>query len=95
MADAAAPGEGARPALAPGVRLRFDDTRQAWLLLAPERIIETEGPTQDILSRCDGVRTIGEIIDALAGIYAADRAEIAADVLALVGELAAKRLVRL
>lgn len=88
-----APAENARPRLAPGVRLRFDATRQAWLLLAPERIIETEGPTHDILSRCDGVRTLGQIIDELAAVYTAPRAEIGPDVAALLGELASKRLV--
>ena len=90
-----APAEDARPRLAPGVRLRFDETRQAWLLLAPERIIETEGPTHDILSRCDGVRTIGQIIDELAAVYTAPRAEIGPDVGALLAELASKRLVTL
>lgn len=89
------PAEDARPRLAPGVRLRFDAARQAWLLLAPERIIETEGPTQDILSRCDGVRTLGQIIDELAAVYTAPRAEIGPDVAALLNELASKRLVLL
>ena len=85
--------EDSRPRLAPGVRLRFDDTRQLWLLLAPERVIETEDPAHDILSRCDGARTVGQIIDELAALYTADRAEIAGDVIALLQELAAKHLV--
>ncbi len=85
----------ARPRLAPGVRLRFDTTRQAWLLLAPERVIETEGPTHEILSRCDGLRTTGQIVDELAAIYTAPRADIEADVHALLDTLAAKRLVLL
>ncbi len=84
-----------QPRLAAGVRLRFDTIRQAWLLLAPERVIETEGPTHDILSRCDGIRTIGQIVDELAAIYAARRDDIEADVCALLDELAAKRLVTL
>lgn len=84
-----------RPALAPGVRLHFDRKREAWLLLAPERIIETEGPTPEILKRCDGARTIGEIVDELAAAFAADRAIVAGDVIALLDELAAKRLVRI
>ena len=44
----------AKPKLAPGVRLKYDDARKAWLLLAPERVIETEGPASEILRRCDG-----------------------------------------
>ena len=38
-----------RPRLAPGVRLHFDKSRDAWVLLCPERIIETEGPASEIL----------------------------------------------
>jgi pyrroloquinoline quinone biosynthesis protein D len=91
--DGALPAEDRRPRLAPGVRLRFDDKRQAWLLLAPERIIETEGPAHDILSRCDGQHTLAAIVDELATVYMADRTEIRDDVLALLGELAEKRLV--
>ncbi len=87
--------ENARPSLAAGVRLQFDARRQMWLLLAPERVIETDGPTPEILKRCDGTRTLGAIIDELAGMFAADRPVIAADVIALVDELVSKGLVRL
>jgi pyrroloquinoline quinone biosynthesis protein D len=85
----------ARPRLAAGVRLHFDTRRQAWMLLAPERVVETEDPAHDILRRCDGSRTVRQIVDELAGIYTADPAEIAADVADLLVELAAKRLVEL
>jgi len=81
------------PRLAPGVRLHFDKVRDAWVLLSPERIIETEGPAHDILSRCDGSRTVDQIVDELAEQYAAPRAVIAGDVAALLDELAAKRMV--
>ena len=36
------------------------------MLLAPERVIEAEGPASEILKRCDGARTLGAIIDELA-----------------------------
>jgi pyrroloquinoline quinone biosynthesis protein D len=81
------------PRLALGVRLHFDPTRQAWVLLGPERVIETEGPASEILRRCDGSRTVGEIIDELAVLYTADRAEIAGDVNDMLVELATKRMV--
>lgn len=81
-----------RPRLAPGVRLHFDTTRNAWVLLGPERVIETEGPASDILRRCDGTRTISQIIDELATLYAADRAEIEGDVTDMLSELATKRM---
>jgi pyrroloquinoline quinone biosynthesis protein D len=81
-----------RPRLAPGVRLHFDATRDAWMLLAPERVIEMEGPASEILQRCDGGRTIEQIIDELAVVYTADRAEIAGDVADMLAELVAKRM---
>ena len=82
-----------RPRLAPGVRLHFDATRGLWVLLGPERVIETEGPASEILRRCDGTRTIEEIVDELAVHYTAERAEIDADVRAMLAELAAKRMI--
>ena len=82
-----------RPRLAPGVRLHHDQVRGAWVLLSPERIVETEGPAYAILSRCDGSRTVDEIVDELAEQYAAPRGEIATDVADLLKELAAKRMV--
>ena len=84
-----------RPRLAPGVRLHFDQKRAAWVLLAPERVIETEGPTVEILRRCDGTRTISAVVDELAAQFVADRAVIDADVRELLAELAEKRLLRM
>jgi pyrroloquinoline quinone biosynthesis protein D len=81
-----------RPRLAPGVRLRFDTTRGAWVLLGPERVIETEGPASEILRRCDGSRTINQIVDELAALYTADRAEIEGDVNDMLVELVTKRM---
>jgi coenzyme PQQ biosynthesis protein PqqD len=82
-----------RPRLAPGVRLHFDQTRNAWVLLGPERVIETEGPASEILRRCDGTRTLAQIIDELAALYTADRAEIEGDVKDMLAELVSKRMV--
>ncbi|WP_216856020.1 pyrroloquinoline quinone biosynthesis peptide chaperone PqqD [Acidisphaera sp. S103] len=81
-----------RPKLAPGVRLHFDSTRNAWVLLSPERVIEAEGPANEILRRCDGTRTVGEIIDELAVVFAADRALIEGDVTDMLRDMVAKRL---
>jgi pyrroloquinoline quinone biosynthesis protein D len=82
-----------RPRLAPGVRLHFDQTRNAWVLLGPERVIETEGPASEILRRCDGTRTVGQIVDELAALYTAERAEIEGDVQDMLTELVSKRMV--
>jgi pyrroloquinoline quinone biosynthesis protein D len=92
MHDSERPNLPERPRLAVGVRLHFDTTRNAWVLLGPERIIETEGPASEILRRCDGSRTIAQIIDELAALYTADRAEIAGDVVDMLIELVTKRM---
>ncbi len=81
-----------RPRLAPGVRLHFDKTRAAWVLLCPERIIEAEGPASEILKRCDGTRSVAVIVDELAAVFAVDRAVIAHDVTEMLTDLAGKRL---
>lgn len=81
-----------RPRLAAGVRLKFDERRGLWLLLGPERIIETEGPASEILQRCDGSRTVEQIVDELATLYAADRDEICNDVADMLSELVMKRM---
>ena len=78
--------------MALGVRLHFDTTRDAWVLLAPERVIEMEGPANEILQRCDGNRTVEQIIDELAVVYTADRVEIASDVTDMLAALVAKRM---
>jgi len=82
-----------RPRLAPGVSLHFDKTREAWVLLGPERVIEAEGPAPEILRRCDGTRTVDQVIDELAALYTADRTEIAGDVTDMLAELVTRRMV--
>ncbi len=81
-----------RPRLAPGVRLHFNSTRSAWVLLSPERVIEAEGPANEILRRCDGKHTVDQIVDELAVVFAAERALIAGDVTEMLLDMASKRL---
>jgi pyrroloquinoline quinone biosynthesis protein D len=85
--------DAAQPRLARGVRLHFDVTREAWVLLAPERIIETDGPVHDIVKRCDGAHSVQAIVDELVALYAASAEEITGDVHALLDELVEKRLI--
>ena len=76
------------PMLARGVRLRFDDSRQRWVLLVPERVIAPDEIAVEILQLCDGQRSVATMIDQLAIAYAAPREEIAADVVAMMQDLA-------
>ncbi len=93
--DAAAISADAKPHLPRGMHLKHDATRDEWLLMAPERILKLNGVAVEILKRCDGNATLGEIVDQLAAAFAADRTRIDNDVRALLTELAAKRMVDL
>jgi pyrroloquinoline quinone biosynthesis protein D len=94
-ADPLAPQDESRPRLPRGVRLRHDETRGEWTLLAPERVLKADPIAVAILQRCTGDKTLREIVDDLAATFGADRARIDADVRAMLSQLAAKRLVDL
>ncbi|HTJ03171.1 MAG TPA: pyrroloquinoline quinone biosynthesis peptide chaperone PqqD [Methylovirgula sp.] len=95
MSDAPVIADDAKPHLPRGVRLKHDDTRNEWLLLAPERVVKADAIAVEILKRCDGVATLKEIIDDLAGQFKVDRDRVATDVRHMLGELTAKRMVDL
>ena len=79
-----------RPALPRHVRLRFDEARQMWLLLAPERVLTPDDIAVEVLQLCDGRRTLSAIAATLARRYAAPDEQIAADVAAMLQDLADK-----
>lgn len=89
------PDPDSKPRLPRGVRLKHDETRGEWLLLAPERVIKANPIAVAVIEKCDGNRTLNEIVDELAQAYKADRAVIERDVTKLVGDLATKRMVDL
>ena len=82
--------ETSRPVLPRHTRLKFDETRQLWVILAPERVLAPDEIAVEILQLCDGVRSVGRIIDQLAAKYTADRAAIGTDVIAMLQDLADK-----
>lgn len=86
LADAAV------PKLPRGVRLSYDEARQRWLLLAPERFYELNDIALAILREVDGQRSLAGIAQHLARTYNADAAVILADVKELIGGLVEKRL---
>jgi coenzyme PQQ biosynthesis protein PqqD len=83
------------PRLPRGVRLRYDDVRSQWILLAPERILKPDGVALEILKRCDGETTLDAIIDDLVRSFGAERDEVARDVREFLNGLAAKRILEL
>lgn len=85
----------AKPRLPRGVRLRRDEVRNQWLLLAPERVLHPDPIAVAVLERCDGARTVSEIVDDLATAYAAPREIIETDVKKMLADLADKRVLDL
>ncbi|MET0549967.1 MAG: pyrroloquinoline quinone biosynthesis peptide chaperone PqqD [Xanthomonas sp.] len=83
-----------QPRLAAGVRLQHDRTRDQWVLLAPERVIELDAIAHAIISRCDGSRSLAAIAAELATEFEADPAEVERDVRELAQQLHGKRLLR-
>ena len=77
--------------LAPHIVFRFDDIRQRWIMMAPERLMLPDEQAVEILHLVDGKASVDAIIDALAARYTqATRALIAGDVTAMLQDLADK-----
>ena len=89
------PADTVVPALARGVKFRFDEVRQRWVLLAPERLFVPDDQAVEILKLVDGSRSLGNIVDDLAARFNAPRDLIAGDVAAMLADLAAKGAIRL
>lgn len=85
----------ARPRLPRGVRLRHDEVRGEWMLVAPERVVRANPVAVEVLRRCTGDVTLAALIDDLAVAFSADRARIETDVRVLLAQLAQSRLVDL
>jgi pyrroloquinoline quinone biosynthesis protein D len=82
--------ETSRPILARHAKLKFNETRQVWVILAPERVLAPDETAVEVLQLCDGVRDIAAVVDHLAAKYAAPREAILTDVIAMLQDLADK-----
>jgi pyrroloquinoline quinone biosynthesis protein D len=82
--------EASRPVLPRHSKLKFDETRKVWVILAPERVLAPDEIAVEVLQLCDGVRSVEAIIDQLAAKYTADRGAISTDVIAMLQDLADK-----
>jgi pyrroloquinoline quinone biosynthesis protein D len=83
-------GDASVPKLPKHVRLRFDEARQQWLVLAPERVFVPDEIALEILKRCDGVATVSAIADDLAAKFSAPRDVVGRDVITMLQDLADK-----
>lgn len=75
------------------IKLRHDEGRGRWLILAPERIFEPDDIAVEVLKLCDGQRTVADIAGVLAKEYNAPQDEIIDDIVAMLQDLADKGVV--
>ena len=82
-----------RPALASSARLQIDPVDGGPVLLYPEGLLRLNETAHEILSRCDGRATVGEIIALLGGEYEAGADTLRADVTDCLAQFHRRKLV--
>ena len=50
------------PKLSRRFRLQYEEAQTRWVLLYPEGMVQLNDSAAEILKRCDGVRSLGEIV---------------------------------
>lgn len=81
------------PRLPRGTRLKHDETRGQWVILAPERLFVLDETAHAIMSAVDGTASVGAIVDELAARFNAPREVILKDVVALLQDFADKGVI--
>ena len=51
-----------KPVMPPHIKMRHDEGRGRWLILAPERVFDPDEIAVAILKLCDGQRSVGDIV---------------------------------
>jgi pyrroloquinoline quinone biosynthesis protein D len=77
-----------RPRVGAGFRLQWEPMQNCHVLLYPEGMVKLNGSAGQIMTRCDGARSIATIVDDLEQAFCMQNLE--ADVLAFV-EMARKQ----
>ena len=80
------------PKLPRHVKLRFDKSRDRWVILAPERVLVPDEIALEIVKRCTGEASVAAIVDDLAASFGAPREEVESDVASLLQDLVDKGL---
>ena len=84
------PGLQSHPRLAPGCRL--SENNQQRVLLMPERALRLNGPSLEIVQRCDGQHTVERIVRELQQIYSkAEPKKVESDILGYLSLLQEQR----
>jgi pyrroloquinoline quinone biosynthesis protein D len=69
-----------KPQLAPGIRLGENQNQK--VLLMPERALRLNGPSLEIVQRCDGKHTVAQIVADLQKLYSkAEPHKVESDIL--------------
>jgi pyrroloquinoline quinone biosynthesis protein D len=87
--------DAAIPRFPHGVRFREDKARGRFILVGPERIFNADDIATEILKRCDGRKSFGEILLELTEVFTADASVIRPDVESFLGDLREKGMVEL
>lgn len=85
---------GKKPRLAIGSKLHFDNHRQQWMILAPERMISLDEISKEIIELCVGDFSIEIIVRKLASKFDAPITLIQEDVLVFLENLCEKGVIR-
>jgi len=81
------------PKLARGCRLS-EDGGEGWVLLIPEGVMRLSGPGPQILRRCDGSRSLQQIVRELADEFGGgDAARIESETAAFLERLRERRVI--
>jgi pyrroloquinoline quinone biosynthesis protein D len=83
------------PKLASKARLRFDRHSGGHMLIYPERGLQLNESAAEILKRCDGTKTVGEITKELALASGVEESTIEKDIVDLLTDLSKKGLLEL
>ena len=78
-----------KPTLGRGFRMQWEPAQKAHVLLYPEGMVKLNGSAGEIMKRCDGVRTVAEIVSDLESTFATTG--LAKDVQAFVAMALEKR----
>ncbi len=84
----------ARPELPRHIKLRHDQGRGRWIILAPERVFSPDDTAVAVLQLCDGQRSVEDIAQHLSREYQAPCEVILNDILAMLQDLSDKGVVK-
>lgn len=66
-----------RYAINPMYLFRWEDTQDAYVLLYPEGIVKLNQTAGEIIKRCDGLHTVGDMVAELQTAFPGDDARVA------------------